>query len=374
MDNATRNRVAIVGVGHTPMVRKTDKSLGSFAAQAALQAIRDAGLRPSDIDGYAGNPVAMNPSARHWDGVDEVSGRYMVSTLGMSNVRWIVDMSRGLASDSIVEAIHALQSGNCKYVLVVRAMQLPGGGRYARTEAPAAGGPGQFSAPYGLDNGIGRTALWLNRYMHDYGATRKELYAVAQTLREHACLNPNAYWQKPLSEEEYLGAPQIFEPMTRFDCDIPVTGAAAVVLTTADRARDLAQKPAYISGLATDYEAPDTIYKVSGMGPGDIHAAQLYDGFLPFIWYWLERLQFCPKGEAHRFALDGNIKLGGKLPVTTFGGSVGEGRLNGLGHLCEGALQVMQRAGQRQVKGLSNCLVSLGFIWSQGIVMILTED
>lgn len=374
MNKELRNRTAIVGVGHTKMVRKTDRSLGSFAAEAALEAIRDAGLTPADIDGYAGNPVAHNPTAHHWDGVDEISGRYMASTLGLTNLRWLMDMARGLSSDSVIEAINALNTGTCTHVLVVRAMRHPTGVRYARTESTVAGGPSQFTAPYGLDLGIGPTALWLNRYMHDYGATKRELYEVAKTLREHAQLNPCAYWQTPLTEDEYLGSPAIFEPMCRFDCDTPVTGAAALVLTSAERARHLAPKPAYIAGLATEWEPPDAVYQASGLGPGDIQAAQLYDGFLPGIWYWLEKLQFCARGEAHRFALDGNIGLGGRLPVNTFGGAVSEGRLNGLGHVCEGALQVMQRAGPRQVPGLSACIVSLGFefVGATGSALVLS--
>ena len=369
------DNVAIVGVGHTPLLRKTDQSLPGFACAAALQAIRDAGLTPQDIDGYAGNPVAMHPNANHWDGVDEVSGRYMASVLGLKNLRWVVDMTRGLASDSLLEAIHAVQSGACRHVLVLRAMLHPTGVRYGSTRtAAAAGGPAQFSAPYGMDNGIGRTAVWLQRYMHETGATRQALYHVAKTLRDNACLNPNAYWHTPLSEDEYMNAPMIFEPMSRFDCDIPVTGAGAVIVTSADRARELKRPAAYIKGLATEYEANDLIWRDTGLSAQDIQCAQLYDGFLPFIWYWMERLQLCEPGQAHRFTMDGNVSLSGRLPICTFGGSVAEGRLNGMGHICEGALQAMGRAGPRQIKNLEHCLVTLGFLFARGLVMVLAPE
>jgi acetyl-CoA acetyltransferase len=372
MDPALRNRVAIVGVGYTPMVRRSEHSISRIAADAAIAAIRDAGLRGEDIDGYAGTPVAQAGGAEHWDGVDEVSGRNVTRTLGLRNVRWLVDVARGVVADSVIDAVNALHAGLCSYVLIVRAMYNPVGQRYAERSKRVAGGPEQFIAPYG-QQGIGQMALWLRRYMHDYGATKAELYHVAKTLRDHAQLNPHAYWRgKPLTEEDYLGARPIYEPMCVYDCDIPITGAGALVLTTADRAAHLPHKPAYISAYATTYEPRQTVFDRSGVSRAEVGAAQLYDGFLPFIWHWLESLGFCGKGEAHTFALNGNIARGGTLPVTTFGGSQGEGRLHGMGHLREAAMQVMGRAGERQIPGLRNCIVTVGVDWVPGAIFMVS--
>ena len=373
MDKALRSRTAIVGVGFSPIVRKPERSIGSFAIEASLDAIRDAGLSPDDIDGYAGTPRAQNPSAFHWDGVDEVSDRYMASALGLRNLRWAADMNRGVVADGIVAAIEALVSGSCSYVLCTRAMYDRPGVRYAQRDAAVAGGPEQFTAPYGIGNG--GSALWLQRYMHDYGATREELYEVARTLREHAQLNPHAYWRgRQLFKEEYLSSRWIVEPMCLYDYDIPVTTAGAVVLTTAERARALPHPPAYVAGYANSREPGERIFEASGIGRGEVQAAQLYDGFLWFVWGWLEVLGFCGTGEAHTFALNGNISLRGQLPVTTFGGSQGEGRLHGMGHVREGALQVMGRAGERQVPGLQNCLVALGFDSVPGWELMLSNQ
>jgi acetyl-CoA acetyltransferase len=364
---------AIVGVGFTPLARKTDRSVASLAVEAAMNAIADAGLKPSDIDGYAGTPIGGSGGAVHLDGVDEISCRYITDALDLQNMRWLTDAARGLLSDAIVDAVHALAYGTCSYALIVRAMYNPTDTRYSETEMANAGGPAQFIGPYGLHYGIGRMAMWLNRYMHDTGATKAELYHVAKALRENAQLNPYAFWRgKPLSEADYLNARMIFEPMGLYDCDIPVTGAGAIVLTTADRAAHLRHKPAYVKALATSLEGPDAVYGKAGIAPDDVQCAQLYDGFLPFIWYWLEALRFCGKGEGHAFALDGNIALGGKLPVTTFGGSQGEGRLHGMGHIREGALQVMGRAGERQVPNTQHCLVSIGVDWIPGAVFLLS--
>jgi acetyl-CoA acetyltransferase len=363
---------AIVGVGFTPLVRKSDQSLASLAVTAALNALADAGLERSDIDGYAGTPSAGNPTARHLDGVDEVSAQYMVGALGLSNARWLSDGAHGgLIAHALIAAVQALAAGTCTTVLIVRAMYNPIGVRYAEASATTAGGPGQFLAPYGL-NGIGRVALWLQRYLYDHGATKADLYHVAKTLRDHAQLNPYAYWHgKPLGAEAYFHARRIFEPMNLYDCDIPVTGAGAVVLTTAARAAQLRHQPAYIAALATGYEPGNAIFEKSGLTPTDVQCAQLYDGFLPFVWYWLEELGFCGKGQAHAFARDGNIALGGTLPVNTFGGNQGEGRLHGMGHLREGALQVMGRAGERQVPDLEHCLVALGASVAPGCTVLL---
>ncbi len=372
MDKALRNRTAIVGVGYTPMERKSEKSLAEVAVEAAVNAIADAGLTSQDIDGYAGTPKAPNASALHWDGVDEISERYMASALGLTNMRWASDANRGVVADGIVAGIQALVTGTANYVLCLRAMYDRPGVRYASSDREAAGGPEQFSAPYGV--GIGSISLWLQRYMYDFGATREELFDVVGALREHAQLNPHAYWRgRPLTLSEYLASRWIYEPMCLYDYDIPVTGAGAVVLTTADRAAALPHKPAYVAGFANTRDRGDAIFEESGVGREAVQAAQLYDGFSPVVWIWLEKLGFCGKGEAHEFTRGGRIKLGGELPVTTFGGSQGEGRLHGMGHVREGAMQVMGRAGERQIPGLENCLVALGFDAVPGWVLMLSS-
>jgi acetyl-CoA acetyltransferase len=327
------NETAIVGIGATRMERRPDRSLGALALDAALAAIEDAGLTPADIDGYAGTPPGVNLTAHHWDGIDEVSGSYVVSGLNLKNVRWIIDSMKGLTCDALDEAVHALTAGAASCVLIVRAMYNPPNVRYAEQALVEAGGLAQFQAPYGANSGIMRAAFELQSYMHANNATKADLFHIAKTFRDHALLNPNAYWygRQPLTEDEYLSARMIFDPMCLFDCDIPVTGAGAVVITTAERARHLRQPPAYVRAIATAAEGYKEIYRKSKLGPKDVQVAQLYDGFLPFVWEWLELMEFCPPGGAHAFARDGNITFGGTLPVTTFGGSLCEGRFVTMG-------------------------------------------
>ena len=203
--------------------------------------------------------------------------------------------------------------------------------RYAGLSNAAVAGPAQFTVPYGIGDGMGgggnRHAIWLQRYMHDYGATREELYQVIHAQRKHAALNPVAFWRdRDLSLEEYLNGRWIYEPISIFDCDIPVTGAGALVMTTAERARDLPHRPAYVAGYANSYQPGDAVFQASGVPREDVQVLQLYDGYSPFVYHWLEFLGFCGRGEAHTFIQDGRTELGGALPMNTFGGSLGEGR------------------------------------------------
>lgn len=352
----------MVGVGYTPVVRHAERSLGSIAMEAALAAIQDAGLTRDHIDGYVGSPAAPNASAVHQDGLDQVSAEFMVSGLGIREPGYIADI-RGLPTSGVVAAVQALHAGTCKYALIVRAMYNPTNVRYQEVSSPFAGGREQFSFPYGMGGGGGGPAQWLQRYMHDYGATREELFTVVKTERDNAQLNPWAYWRgKQISLEDYMNARWIYEPMGLFDCDIPVTTAGAVVMTTAERARDLPNKPAYVSGFAHTRQAPSAIFDVSGVDRRDVPVAMLYDGFTPFIYQWLEHLGYCGRGEAHTFVQNGRIGLTGECPINTSGGQQGEGRLHGMGHLREATMQVMGRCGARQVPDAHHCLVALGFI------------
>ena len=368
-----RNHTAIVGVGYTPMVRASELSIGALATQAALAAIADAGLRREDIDGYVGSQAApfYVTVGAHQDGVDEVSAGYVATSIGMHEPQWLIDI-QGLPTTAVGIAAHVLASGVCKYVLLMRAMYNPVGKRYQAVSSSLAGGPSQYTVPYGMTGGIAMFAPWLQRYMHDYGATREALFSVVENDRKHAQLNPVAYWRgKELTLDDYMNAPPIYSPLNKFDCDIPVTGAGAVVMTTAERAKDLRHKPAYVAGVAHVQQPGNTLFDRAGVSRKEVQVAQLYDGFSPFVWMWLEQLGLCERGTAHQFTQGGRIGLGGELPVNTFGGQIGEGRLHGMGHLREGAMQIMGRCGERQVPNVANCVVTNGFIGPNGFCTLM---
>ena len=188
------------------------------------------------------------------------------------------------------------------------------------------------------------------------------MFTLLSTERENALRNPYAYWygRDELGIEDYMNARQVYEPMCLFDIDIPVTGAGAIVMTTAERARDLPHKPAYVAGFSSTRLPAQRIWELADTRPADQKVAMLYDGYSHFVYYWLEALGFCGKGEAHSFIQGGRIAKGGELPINTHGGSIGEGRLHGFGHLREAVMLIMGRAGDRQVPGTDSCVVAIG--------------
>ena len=352
-------QVAVVGIGSTAIVRTSDRSLGSFAVEAVRNAVLDAGLAMGDIDGYVGSPGAPNASALNLDGLDEVSQPFMVNALGL-DARWAMDVT-GMPTAMVVAAAQALAAGTCNYVVGLRAHYNPKDRKYSQSTAALAGGPDQFTLPYGYGPGGTRFALWLQRYMHDHGAKRESLFAIAASARSHARRNPLAIWRDAgeLTLDAYLGSRWLHEPMCLFDADMPATAAAAFVMTTAERARDLQNKPAYLVSYANAHQ-PRRVFENVGIQPSGIQVAQIYDGYSVLVWNVLEQLGFCGTGEAHQFATQERLSLTGALPMNTFGGALGEGRLHGMGHVREAVLQVMGRAGERQISDVRFSLAHVG--------------
>jgi acetyl-CoA acetyltransferase len=307
----------------------------------------------SDIDCYVGSPTAPNPSAAHVDGVDEVSRLFLTAALGL-RPKWSADLV-AMPAVGVAAAAQALTSGRLNYALFVRAVYNPLDRRYTFASTNEAYGPEQFTLPYGAGPGGTRHAMWLSRYMHDYHASREDLYALVAVQRAHAHLNPAAYWRDTsLSKDDYMKSRWVCAPMCIFDCDLPVTGAVALVLTSPAHARSH-QHAAYVLGYAGG-RRPEAVLEDLQLAPADIQVCQLYDGFSPFVWLWLERFGFCEAGTAWRYVSDGHTEIQGSLPTNTFGGSLGEGRLHGIGHVREAVLQAMGRAGERQVGSVRHSL------------------
>ena len=391
---AGKGKVAVVGIGFSRLTRGPERGLGLLAIDAANAALADAGLDSRLVDGIATYPDAPFAGAGRRDGVDIVSIEYFLRHFPLApDVRWYAEVNKGLIASAVIEAANAIIAGMADYVLVWRAMHSPRG-TYTRVAARQAHGDAQFSLPYGQATIYQWHAMAYRRYMHLYGATREEMATLAVTQRRGANLNPNAHFRNTaLTKDDYLDARFIAEPLCLFDCDVPIEGCAAIVLTSAERARDLPNPPAYIAGMAQhtsgrpalisyildDYMAcggtlANQLWKDAGLGPGDMQAAQLYDGFSPSVYYWLEAAGFCAKGEAHSFIQEGRIGLDGQLPLNTFGGSLGEGRLHGMGHLAEAARQVSGRAGPRQVPGCAAAVAIDGSPLLRGSGIIFTRD
>ena len=352
--------VAFMGVGFTPVEREPTRSALGYALDAALDAIADAGLRPGDIDGYVGSAPAPTPGAAHADGADEVSMYLMTRHLGLTGLGWVADV-QGMPAGMAVTAAAAIRSGECRYVLGVRVMYRLTDRRYGASSVGAALGETQYELPFGAGPGGTRFATWLRRYLELSGAGRADLYEVVANARRNAALNPVAVWRdRPLARADYLDARMIADPLCLYDCDLPVCGAGAFVLSTARCAADGPHRPAHLAGWSNWTRPPGAVFEHSRRPRDRIDVAQLYDGYSSFVYRWLEELGWCEPLQGWRFVSDGRCALRGELPVNTFGGSLGEGRLHGIGHLREAVLQVSGRAGARQVPGARNCLVQIG--------------
>lgn len=394
-----RGKAAIVGVGFSPIERHAAQPLGMFADRAIADALEDCGLPAAEIDGLATYPSAPYAGARQREGEDVIGCEYVISNLCPGDVRWYADLNGGMVTAAIAEAAIALISGACRYALVWRAMHHPAG-RYgvsrdtSATAMRQADDDSQFSAPWGCTGPVMWHALALRRYIERYHPTREQMATLPLNSRRHAQLNDHAFFRgKPMELNDYLSARMIAEPLSLLDCDVPVQACVAFVMTTAERAKDLKQKPAYLAGFATnasrrppllhsalvDHYAAGTetasqLWKATRMSACEMSAAMLYDGFAPSAMYWLECAGFCGPGEAYAFAQDGRIALGGALPVNTFGGSLSQGRLHGMGHAAEAVLQVTGRAGARQVPDANAVCVFAGSPMMRGSGIIITRD
>jgi acetyl-CoA acetyltransferase len=392
-----RGKTAIAGIGYSEITRKPQKPLGVLALDACRAAIADTGLTPGQIDGLATYPESPFAGAGNRDGEDVVSVMYIVNHLPLApDIRWYAQIETGMIASPIIEAVNAIIAGACDYVLVWRALHRPiirGAG--AHSDGPSrAAGDAQFLAPYGCSSIIQWHALAWQRYMHHYGATREALVALAMNSRRNANLNPRAFFYKePMSRDDYFNSRWIAEPLCLFDCDVPVDGCVAIIITSAERARNLRNPPAYIAGYGQNtaprrallhYALDDymecggslarKLWSSAGVGPEDIDAAELYDGFNPSTLYWLEAAGFCGRGEGGSFVRDGRIALTGELPVNTFGGSLSEGRMHGMGHIAEAVRQVTGRAGQRQIPGAEVACAIDGSPMLRGSGIVVTKD
>jgi len=366
--NAAPDTVAFIGVGSSSIERQSDRGIQAFALDAALAAIADAGLTRDDIDGYVGAPLATNAGAVHAEGADEISARPLVEALGITQLAYAIDAHKRFPTDMVIAASHALRSGACKFVLGVRALYHLSGVEYATATPTHAFGDDQFRVPFGTSAAGARFATRACAYLARAGATRRDLYEVVALARRNAKRNPLAIWRdRDVTLDEYLAAPMVASPLCRLDCDMPVCGAGAFVMTLARHVPSSNHAPAYLVG-SSGWQRPQSVF--STRRREDIDVCQLYDGFSAMIFEWLEGLGWCPQHTAWKFICDGHAERDGRLPLNTFGGSLGEGRLHGMGHLREAILQVSGRAGERQLPRADNCLVQVGtFDFSSFLVL-----
>lgn len=388
-----RCKVAVSGVGFSKITRSAEIPLAAHALEAVKAAVADSGLKMEDIDGLATYPELPATGHAEIDGVTIVSVNCMMAMLRLPNLAWHIQTESVNIGGALQQAANALLAGVCKYAVVWRAMHNPKG-TYQNLPGQFASGAAQFTAPWGFGGPGQGMAVAYTRWLETHNQNREKMATLAVTQRRHAQMNPYAYFHgTPLTREDYLNSRMVAYPFCLYDCDIPVQGAVAVVLTLADRARDLKPQPAYLAGYGQrlHFEVAGRIgslssymeggrsssrltWERSGFTPKDVDVAQIYDGFSASVIYGLESYGFCKEGEALDFIQDGRIELDGELPLNTFGGSLSSGRIHGLQHIIEGVLQASGRAGERQVKDANVSFVGASAPIVQGTTFIFVRE
>ena len=383
-----KNQACIVGIGETKYTRGSGSglSLVGLQLQAAVHAIADAGLSNRQIDGLMPFPGLG-------------TAEEFAANLGIENLSYAATINMGGAAPvaSLQSAAMAVSSGVADYVLILGGWNAYSGSRTrqavnADTSAlPGRGIARDYYLPFGLTAPPQWYALMARRHMHEFGTTQEQLGAIAVAMRKHAQLNTNAVMcGRPLTIEDYLKGRMIADPYRLFDCCLETDGAAAVVVTTPERADALKHRPVHIMGVAAAQPYPaDEItnrkdifntglsvaapkaFAMAGIQPADIDFAEIYDCFTFEVLQQIEESGLCKRGEGGAFVEGGRIELGGALPINTHGGLLSEAHVLGVNHIVEAVRQLRGDAGQRQVKDAEIGLVTGWGDFGDGSIAIL---
>ena len=381
MDASLSGRAAIPGIGSTEFSKEAHCSELQLAAEAVKKALADAGLRPSDVDGlvtYSSDPNSEIDVAR---------------AIGAGDLTFFsrVHYGGGAACATVQQAAMAVHSGIADVVVCYRSLKARSGsrrfGHSAASRVPLKPttetvNRWDWTLPFGLSTPAAWVAMFARRYMHEFGVASSDFGTVSVAARRHAATNPSAYFYgRPITLEDHQSSRWIVEPLHLLDCCQESDGAVAVVVTSTERARALAKPAAVIAaaaqGSAADqhtmvsYYRPDItglpemgvvadqIWRMSGLSPDDIQTAVIYDHFTPFVLTQLEEFGFCGRGEAKDFIAEGAIEMGGRLPINTHGGQLGEAYVHGMNGITEAVRQVRGTA-VNQLEIVDNVLVTAG--------------
>ncbi len=376
--HAFARKIAIVGIGATEFSKDSGRSELQLALEACVAALDDAGVDARDVNGLSTFTMETNPE------------NDVMRSLG---IRELTHFSRihfggGAPCGTVQYAAMAVNEGVADYVLCYRAFNERSGRRFGAgvqdRPAGATAEEAQFAwtSPYGLLTPASWVAMFATRIMHEYGVTSEDFGRVAVADRKHAATNPAAhFYGAPITLQDHQESRWIVEPLHLLDCCQETDGGQALLVTSLERARHLRQAPVVIEaaaqGMADDQQMMRSFFRdsivglpemgvcarqlweTSGLGPDDVQTAVIYDHFTPFVLPQLEEFGFCERGEAKDFIADGNIELGGRLPINTHGGQLGEAYLHGMNGVAEGVRQV-RGTSVNQVDDVEHVLVTAG--------------
>ncbi len=350
-----KDKTAIVGIGETKYYKHGRSPVSEFSLtlEAIKLAADDAGIDPRDIDGYASYSDDRNLPSR-------LAAALGTKDLSFSNMMW--GGGGGGGSGALANAVAAVAAGYSQYVVVYRGLAQGQFGRFGQAAAiPTISYPMSFTYPYGCMSAAHSFAMQTNRFMYENKVGRGPLRAISLAAYQHAQNNPEAVmYGRPLSAEDYDNARWIVEPFRLFDCCQENDGAAAVIVTSADRAKDMRQKSAYVLSAAqgSDYRqaapshnAPDygtanfktvakRLYEMAEISPSDVDVCQSYENFTGGVMMSLVEHNFCAPDECEEFMTLENFSVGGKLPLNTSGGNLAHCYMHGLELIVEGVKQI----------------------------------
>jgi acetyl-CoA acetyltransferase len=376
-------RSIISGIGQSAVGRRLGRTGIDLTVEAALAAVADAGLELGDIDGLATYPGAgIGGAGFTGPGSQEVHDALRL------NLNWHSGGIEGPAQlAAVVNAVLAVGAGLARHVLVYRTVTESteqgsgsrqgiglggggGGGDAGGVVAKGIGGPFQWSIPFRAYSAANWLAMCAHRHFHEFGTTSEQLAMIAVNGRRNAGRNPRAIYRDPMTLDDYFASRMITTPFRLFDCDAPVDGSTALIVSAVDHAPNLDHPAVGIEAMGTALrgrpswdqfddmttmaarDAGAQLWERTDLTPADVDVAQLYDGFSFLTLVWLEALGFCGKGESGPFVAGGDrIALDGDLPLNTGGGQLSAGRLHGFGHLHEACVQLRGEGGDRQVRG-----------------------
>ncbi|HEY6859786.1 MAG TPA: hypothetical protein VI358_08380 [Pseudolabrys sp.] len=385
---------AIVGIGNSSFGRGLPDSQLRLAATALKNAIADAGIERRDIDGlsiHLGSPIGVD-----YDRVAEAFGleiRYV-------NQSWLHGR---FVTNALQHAALAVSARLADVVACVTAISFT-------RERGFLGGPSDFEGnreeggthgeapPYGLTAPAAGAALAMQRYMHVFNATSKQLAAVPIALREHAMLNPRAIMKEPLTLRAHQNARMVVDPLRLYDCCLISDGAVVVLVARGDRAKNMRQKPIRIAGMqgirsgrdefifaprglginqqstraSASRSADQEVFASAGIERGDVQGFYTYDAFSPLVLFALERFGYCGAGEAASWVQGGRIALGGELPVNTSGGLLSEAHVGGWNSICEMVRQLRGTAGPSQIA--DTAVLQWGTAWGDSVILTAGAD
>ena len=371
----TLAKTAIVGIGATEQGEIPGQDANHIAARAAVKALEDAGIDKSQIDGLVTCKPPMTPGKI---GTDEDIGQL----LGL-NPAFASTLEYGPCAFSLHLAAGAIAAGLCHTVLLTYGTNLRSAG------ASFGGGTRDWNTLAGLVHIAGPAAMAARRHMHLYDTTEEQLGWVSVAQREWAQNNPIAIFRDPMSIGDYLASPYVVEPLRRPDLTMISDGGAAVILTSAERAKDFKKAPIYLLSMAQQSamrsdqnvdklmrpwlkDIGDNVFARAGLGPKDMDLVYLQDATSVWVLQMLEWFGFCGVGEGGPFLAEGHTRPGGSLPVNTNGGQLSECYMWNWMHLYEAVRQLRKECGTRQVADVEVALHAQTHDFYKGAATILS--